>query len=190
MPGFPLVKLFRLNFDVVLTRGDITEVEVDAIVNAANSYLSHGGGVAWAIVRKGGDVIQRESDQYVLEHGPVPVGEVAVTSAGALRARYVIHAVGPRYGVEGKDKLYSAVRRSLEKAEELGLRSLALPAISTGIFGYPHEDCAEVMARVFLEFKPRSLKKVIVVLYDGRAYLTFEDVFMRLLKSRGSHEET
>ncbi len=177
-----LVKTFNLGFEVHLVKGDITKIEADAIVNAANSYLSHGGGVAWAIVRRGGEAIQRESDQYVREHGPVPVGEVAVTGAGSLRAKYVIHAVGPRYGLEGEDKLHSAIRRSLEKAEELGLRSLALPAISTGIYGYPMEVCARVMASVLRSYKPKILEKVIVVLYDDMAYSTFEKVFTRELQ--------
>ena len=176
------MKTFNLGFEVHLMKGDITRIEADAIVNAANSYLSHGGGVAWAIVRRGGETIQRESDQYVREHGPVPVGEVAVTGAGSLRAKYVIHAVGPRYGLEGEDKLYSAIRRSLEKAEELGLRSLALPAISTGIYGYPMEGCARVMASVLRSYSPKTLEKVIVVLYDDVAYSTFERVFTRELK--------
>ncbi len=162
---------------VQVIEGDITEVEADAIVNAANSYLQHGGGVAYAIVSKGGYVIQRESNEYVKKYGPVPVGDVAVTSAGRLKAKYVIHAVGPKYGVEGDDKLESAIRRSLEKAEELGLSSIALPAISTGIFGYPYEVCARIMAKVIKEFKPSSLKLIKVVLYGDEAYNVFLGVF-------------
>ena len=165
---------------VELVEGDITELEADAIVNAANSYLKHGGGVAAAIVRKGGQVIQEESDRWVREHGPVPVGGVAVTGAGRLKARYIIHAVGPRYDEEeGDEKLASAVRNSLGKAEELGLRSVALPAISTGVFGYPYERCARIMARVLREFAPsaRSLERVTVCLYGREAYETFERAF-------------
>jgi len=165
---------------VELVEGDITELEADAIVNAANQYLKHGGGVAAAIVRKGGYEIQEESDRWVREHGPVPVGGVAVTGAGRLKAKYVIHAVGPRYGEEGGDeKLASAIRNSLEKAEELGLRSVAMPAISTGAFGYPYERCARIMARVLREFgqRARSLERVIVCLYGRQAYETFERVF-------------
>ncbi|MEM0280035.1 ADP-ribose-binding protein [Metallosphaera sp.] len=175
------MKTYNLGYYVNLIQGDITEVEADAVVNAANSYLSHGGGVALAIVRKGGHVIQRESDEYVRRHGPVPTGEVAVTSAGSLRARYVIHAVGPRFGEEGEDKLASAIRRSLEKGEELGLHSIALPAISTGIYGFPLEVCAEVMASTFLDFKPRSIRKVFVVLYSKEAYEKFLNVFNKRL---------
>ncbi len=165
---------------VVLVEGDITELEVDAVVNAANPYLKHYGGVAAAIVRKGGRAVQEESDRWVRERGPVPVGGVAVTGAGKLKARYVIHAVGPRYGEEGGDeKLASAIRSSLEKAEELGLRSIALPAISTGAFGYPYAQCARIMARVLGEFAPsaRSLERVVVCLYGREAYEVFERVF-------------
>jgi O-acetyl-ADP-ribose deacetylase (regulator of RNase III) len=170
---------------VELVEGDITELEADAIVNAANEYLKHGGGVAAAIVRKGGWVIQEESDRYVREHGPVPVGGVAVTGAGRLKARYVIHAVGPRYGdPQGDEKLASAIRNSLLKAEELGLESIALPAISTGVFGYPYERCARIMARVLKEFAPsaKSLKRVIVCLYGREAYETFRRVFEEELR--------
>ncbi len=130
--------------------GDLTEESVDCIVNAANSRLAHGGGLAGAIVRRGGRVIQEESDRLA----PVPVGGVAVTSAGALPARWIIHAVGPRWG-EGDEeaKLRSAVRGSVRRAAALGARSLAVPAISTGIFGYPKAQgtrviVQEVLARV------------------------------------------
>jgi len=168
--------------EIHLVKGDITELEADAIVNAANPYLEHGGGVALAIVRKGGEIIQEESRRYVRDHGPVPVGGVAVTSAGRLRARYVIHAVGPRYGEpDGDAKLASAIRSSLDKAEELGLRSIALPAISTGIYGYPYRRAAEIMASVLRSYSYRSLSRVIVCLYGDEAYRVFEKVFNSLL---------
>jgi O-acetyl-ADP-ribose deacetylase (regulator of RNase III) len=175
---------YRINdLKITLIQGNITEVSADAIVNAANSYLMHGGGVAYAIVKKGGYEIQEESNRYIKEHGPVKVGEVAVTGAGRLNARYVIHAVGPRYGVEGDDKLESAVRKSLEKADELKLTSIALPAISTGIYGYPYHTCARIMANVLKEHKPRTLKSVIIVLYDSEAYHVFKNVFDKILIS-------
>jgi O-acetyl-ADP-ribose deacetylase (regulator of RNase III) len=117
--------------------GDLTEQQVDAIVNAANSALAHGGGLAAAIVRRGGAIIQEESDRLA----PVPVGSAATTGAGALPSRWVIHAVGPRWGDGDEElKLRSAVRSSLAEATRLDARSLALPAISTGIFGYPKPD--------------------------------------------------
>jgi O-acetyl-ADP-ribose deacetylase (regulator of RNase III) len=117
--------------------GDLTAESVDAVVNAANSQLAHGGGLAGAIVRRGGRIIQEESNRVA----PVAVGSAAVTTAGELPCRWVIHAVGPRWG-EGDEqsKLRSAVRSSLDEAERLGARSIALPAISTGIFGYPKPE--------------------------------------------------
>ncbi|AWR95266.1 ADP-ribose-binding protein [Acidianus brierleyi] len=156
---------------------DITQIEADAIVNAANSYLEHGGGVAWAIVKKGGYIIQEESREYVRKNGPIPTGEVAVTSAGNLRAKYVIHAVGPRYGVEGDDKLESAIRKSLDKAKELGVKRIAFPAISTGIYGYPYERCAEIMAKVILEKNPEM--EIIICLYSDDAFEVFKGVFSK-----------
>ena len=127
---------------VRVIKGDITEAPVDAIVNAANSHLQHGGGVAGAIVRKGGRIIQEESDRI----GFVPVGESAATGAGTLPAKYIIHAVGPRWG-EGDEeaKLRSAVRSTLTLADKMKLTTLAMPAISAGIFGFPKDRCARIM---------------------------------------------
>lgn len=166
--------------EVVLVKGDITLLEVDAIVNAANRYLKHGGGVAGAIVRRGGMEIQEESDEYIRRHGPLDVGEVAVTGAGRLKAKYVIHAVGPVYGDEnGDEKLALAIKNSIERADELGLKSVALPAISTGAYGFPLEVCARIMKREIEEFarRRRSLEKVIVCLYDDKAYAIFKQIF-------------
>jgi O-acetyl-ADP-ribose deacetylase (regulator of RNase III) len=127
---------------VEVVRGDLTAQDVDAIVNAANSRLQHGGGVAGAIVRRGGAAIQRESDALA----PVPVGGAAVTCAGLLPCRFIIHAVGPMWG-EGDEeaKLRGAVRTALALADERSLASLAMPAISTGIFGYPKADGCRVI---------------------------------------------
>ncbi len=172
------------NIEVDVIKGDITEIEADAIVNAANSFLKHGGGVALAIVRKGGYIIQKESDEYVKKHGIVPEGGVSVTGAGKLKAKYVIHAVGPVYGdPEGDRKLYSAFKSALLKAEELGLESVALPAISTGVFGYPYDRCAEILVNALKDFDSiaRNVKKVFVVLYLEKAYEVFMKVFNRCL---------
>lgn len=145
--------------------GDLTEAPVDAIVNAANSSLRHGGGVAGAIVRKGGHVIQEESDRI----GFVAVGHCAVTSAGRLKARYVIHAVGPQWG-EGDEeqKLRSAVRNVLKTAEERGFEKIALPAISAGIFGYPKGPCARTIVEEIVAFVRRttSVKEIDIYLAD------------------------
>jgi len=134
---------------IVIVHGDITEEDVDAIVNAANSYLKHGGGVAGAIVRKGGDIIQKESDAI----GYCPVGEAVVTTGGRLKAKYVIHAVGPRWG-EGDEerKLRSAVFNALKRATELKLKKVSLPAISTGIFGYPKREGTKVILETCINF--------------------------------------
>ncbi|WP_054856625.1 ADP-ribose-binding protein [Vulcanisaeta sp. JCM 16159] len=175
MPSFR----FPNGVTVELTKGDITEIEADAIVNAANSYLEHGGGVAGAIVRRGGWVIQEESREWVRKHGPVPVGGVAVTGAGKLKAKYVIHAVGPRCGVEPIEKLDDAVTNSLRKAEELRLTSIAFPAISTGIFGCPYEDAARIMAQAIKREASdlRSVRRIIICLYGDEAFNVFDRVF-------------
>jgi O-acetyl-ADP-ribose deacetylase (regulator of RNase III) len=148
--------------------GDLTELPVDAIVNAANSALSHGGGLAGAIIRRGGAVIQEASDRLA----PVPVGGAATTGAGALPCRWVIHAVGPRWG-EGDEelKLRSAVRSSLVEATRLAARSLAVPAISTGIFGYPKRDGTRVivdeLCRWLAEHPETSLRDVRLTAFDA-----------------------
>ncbi len=135
--------------------GDLTQEEADAIVNAANSHLAHGGGVAGAIVRRGGRLIQEESNRWVREHGIVPTGEVAVTGAGNLPSKYVIHAVGPVWhgGNRNEDQLLrSALWNSLMKAQEMKLTSIALPAISSGIFGFPKDRCARILIQTALDF--------------------------------------
>ena len=150
---------------IEVVRGDLTAQAVDAIVNAANSGLRHGGGVAGAIVRRGGEAIQRESDALA----PVPVGGAAVTGAGRLPCRFVIHAVGPVWG-EGDEegKLRGAVSAALARAEERGLESVALPAISTGIFGYPKaEGCRVIVETVVARLEAGgSLRLVRLVAID------------------------
>ncbi|MCR4406288.1 MAG: macro domain-containing protein [Anaerolineae bacterium] len=137
-----------------VVRGDLTDEQVDAIVNAANEYLAHGGGVAGAIVRRGGYSIQEESNRWVREHGPVRTGTAAITGAGNLPCRYVIHAVGPVWRERGDEPalLASAVRSALLLAAEHGLRSVSMPGISSGIFGFPKPLCAEVMLSTVQEF--------------------------------------
>lgn len=166
---------------LMLVRGDITEEKVDAIVNAANSRLKHGGGVAGAIVRKGGNIIQEESDRI----GYVPVGEAAMTTAGSLPAQYVIHAVGPRWGEGQEDqKLQNAVLNSLKLADEKGFRTLSMPAISSGIFGFPKDRCAEILLsniRDYLETHPATtLREVRICLFDKESLAVFQETFERL----------
>jgi O-acetyl-ADP-ribose deacetylase (regulator of RNase III) len=129
-----------------LVHGDLTQEAVDAIVNAANEWLKHGGGVAGAIVARGGEQIQRESDEWVRLHGPIHHERPAWTSGGRLPARYVIHVVGPRWG-EGDEemRLRTTVRSALELAVSLGVQSIAFPLISAGIFGYPPMQAAQVI---------------------------------------------
>ncbi len=166
---------------VELVQGDITDLDVDAIVNAANSQLILGAGVAGAIRRKGGPSIQEEC----LAIGHCDVGDAVITGGGDLKARHVIHAVGPRMG-EGSEagKLANAVRASLRLAEAHGLHSIAFPAISTGVFGYPLESCAEVMLRVIFDYTfedLEALQHVIICLYDTHAFDIFAAEFQRKL---------
>ncbi len=162
-----------------LIEGDITTLDTDAIVNAANEHLAHGGGVAGTISRRGGPAIQRESDEWVRRHGPVPTGSAAITSGGALPARYVIHTVGPVYDGSPRcaEQLASAVRAALHLADEHGLRSVALPAISTGIFGYPLREAAGVMVRAAIAYLEgeTGLQRVVFCLYGKEAFAAFAD---------------
>ena len=167
-----------------LVQGDITELDTDAIVNAANEHLAHGGGVAGVISRKGGRVIQRESNDWVRQHGPVRTGTAAITSGGRLKARHVIHTVGPVYDgtPRSAERLASAVRAALQMADEHGLRSIALPAISTGIFGYPMEQAAQVMLQAAIAYLEQgtSLERVVFCLYGQSAF----DIFARELAAQ------
>ena len=169
-----------------IVQGDITVETVDAIVNAANAYLKHGGGVAAAISRRGGPQVQEESDTWVRQHGPVTHAEPAVTGAGQMPARYVIHAVGPVWGEGDEDaKLRRAVQGSLKRAEELEVASIAFPAVSTGIFGFPKERAAGVIykaIRDYLTETPGSrLAQIRLTLYDQPTL----DAFLRQWKAFG-----
>ncbi|RJP52566.1 MAG: macro domain-containing protein [Anaerolineaceae bacterium] len=171
---------------IQIAQGDITLEETDAIVNAANEHLQHGGGVAWSIVRRGGDVIQDESDAWIQKHGLVPHSRPAWTSGGTLPARYVIHAVGPVWGDGDEDaKLAAAVTGSLRTADELGLSSIAFPAISTGIFGFPKERAAGIMFKSIKEYFEQltsQLKIVRLVLFDDATV----EVFLKIWRMEDS----
>jgi O-acetyl-ADP-ribose deacetylase (regulator of RNase III) len=167
---FPSGKKLRL---VV---GDITKIRVDAIVNAANSGLRGGGGVDGAIHRAGGSAIMRELDDIRAAIGSCPTGSAVVTTAGALPAQYVIHAVGPVYqdGLHDEPgQLASCYRKCLELAEERGARTVSFPAISTGAYGYPAEEAAEIaldsVARHF-EHTASGVREVLFVLFDQGFY--------------------
>ncbi|SRR5258706_1758818 len=162
-----------------IVQGDITTEAVDAIVNAANEHLQHGGGVAWAISKKGGPAIQKESDAWIRQHGLVPHSHPAWTSGGLLPAKYVIHAVGPVWGDGDEDKkLSEAVTGSLRVADELRCSSMALPAISTGIFGFPKDRAAGIIFSAiekYFESNPSNLKVVKLTLFDQATV----DVFIK-----------
>jgi len=156
-----------------LVEGDITEQATDAIVNAANVALQLGGGVAGAIRRKGGPSIQEECNRI----GDTHVGGAVITTGGNLKAKYVIHAVGPRMGEGDEDrKLENATRNSLRIADKNNLGSICFPAISTGIFGYPIERCADIMIRIAREYLEgeTGIKKVVFCLYGNKALSVFE----------------
>jgi putative ATPase len=136
-----------------VVKGDITIESTDVIVNAANERLMHGGGVAGAISRKSGGLVQEESDVWVRQHGPVVTGTAAITGAGRLPAKYVIHAVGPVWGSGNEeDKLGSAVQSALALAETYHLQSISIPGISSGIFGGPKDVCARVIVRASIDY--------------------------------------
>jgi O-acetyl-ADP-ribose deacetylase (regulator of RNase III) len=158
---------------IALREGDITRMETDAIVNAANSGLWMGAGVAGAIKRAGGKVVEDEA----VQQGPIAVGEAVVTGAGTLKARYVIHAA-----VMGTDlatdagKIESATRNSLLRAEELGITSVAFPALGTGVGGFPYEDAARIMVESTRRHLAEGscLEEVLFVLYDHEAFEAFQ----------------
>jgi O-acetyl-ADP-ribose deacetylase (regulator of RNase III) len=160
-----------------IVQGDITTEDVDAIVNAANEHLQHGGGVAWAISKRGGPAIQKESNEWVRTKGPVSHVHPVWTSGGLLPTKYVIHAVGPVWGEGDEDsKLAAAMSGSLRLADELGLKSIAFPAISTGIFGFPKERAAKIMLDSISEYFSKvssTLKTVRLVLFDNGTAETF-----------------
>jgi len=167
---------------LALVQGDLTTSNLDAIVNAANAQLQHGGGLAAAIARRGGPAIQQESDAWVRQNGLARHDRPAVTGAGRLPCRYVIHAVGPVWGEGDEDrKLTLAVRSALETAASLSLTSLGLSAISTGIFGFPKPRAAAItfdaVAEFFTAHPTGSLKRVELVLLDQPTLQVFLEPF-------------
>jgi O-acetyl-ADP-ribose deacetylase len=158
---------------VVLQQGDITEADVDAVVNAANTHLQLGAGVAGAIRRKGGPTIQQECDLL----GPVSLGEAAITGGGQLQARYVIHAASMHLGgLTSEGSLRDATVNSLKRAAEKKLTSIAFPAIGTGVAGFPMPRCAQVMLAEVKKHldDPTTLERVLFVLFDLSALQAFQ----------------
>ena len=171
---------------VLIAQGDITTEAVDAVVNAANDHLEHGGGVARAIAKKGGDAIEKESVAWIQKHGPVSHTHPAWTSGGNLPAKYVIHAVGPIWfnGSEEEDlKLEQSVTGSLRVADELKCESIAFPAISTGIFGFPKDRAAVIILsaiETYFRNRDSNISVVKLVLFDQATV----DVFLNTWKTR------
>jgi O-acetyl-ADP-ribose deacetylase (regulator of RNase III) len=165
-----------------LIRGDITEERVDAIVNAANAHLQHGGGVAGAISRNGGPEIQIESDAWIQKYGPISHQSPAYTSGGKLPCRYVIHVVGPVWGEGEEDqKMDLAIRGALRLGDKLGLASITFPAISTGIFGFPIERAARITLIAIQDYFQQNAgsgyQVVRVILYDQNSLHVFQEVW-------------
>ena len=167
------------NSTLKLIEGDITEMQTDAIVNAANAQLILGGGVAGAIRKKGGHEIQKECNEI----GGTCVGGAVITTAGDLKAKYVIHAVGPQMGEGNEDeKLKNATLNSLKLADERNLKSVAFPAISAGIFGFPIKRCAQIMLKTTIDYLKgkTGLQKVVFCLFGRENY----NVFANQLKNQ------
>jgi O-acetyl-ADP-ribose deacetylase (regulator of RNase III) len=159
-------------------QGDLTDLEVDVVVNAANERLAHGGGLAAAIVRAGGDVIQQESDAWVAEHGPLHSGLAAVTGPGSLPCRAIVHVAGPYYreGADNEGLLRTAVGAALALAGSEGFRSVAVPAISAGVFGYPMTDATRIIASEavrWAEEHPNALHLILLTGHDAPATEAF-----------------
>ena len=199
LPTQHLVHVLDNEVKLSLYNGDITDEAVDAIVNAANERLQHGAGVAAAIVRKGGRRIQEESNRLIKRYGTLNVGGAVYTSGGSLSCRYVIHTVGPEWYRHGKDMsrslLYQACLESLALAVKLNLSSIALTAISSGIFGMPKDTCAEVMFFAIEEFsssegaKFSTLRDVRIVIIDEPTLSVFQEEFVKRYAPREASPE-
>lgn len=164
---------------IIIRQGDLTEMDTDAIVNAANNDLLLGGGVAGAIRRKGGEEIQKECNEI----GRIPVGGAAITSGGRLKARYVIHAASMQLGGSTTaEALRSSTAHSLKIAAQRGLKTIAFPAVGTGIAGFPIEECAVIMLKETVRHLsgPTTLEKVYFVLFDEAARIIFESAWRKL----------
>jgi len=157
-------------------------MDTDVIVNAANKHLEHGGGVAAAIAKRGGQTIQEESRKWVKAHGPINCNQPAFTTAGKMKCKFVIHTVGPVWGEGDEDrKLAGAIRSSLLLANDLQAESISFPAISTGIFGFPADRAADIFMKEIYSFciekHSRSIQRIILVLFDAGKLSTFTASF-------------
>ena len=182
-----LIDEIRISNDKIIIRlikGDITDQNVDVIVNPANSYLKHGGGVAGAIVRKGGKIIQTESDKI----GFVPVGSSVITTSGELPCQAIIHTVGPRMGEGNEDfKLSKSIHSSLSLASDNNYKSISIPAISSGIFGFPKDRCANILldeSIKFLQNNNTTLETIEFCIIDDETLFHFKNKFKNLKKEK------
>ena len=171
---------------LALVQGDITQQATDAIVNAANSGLMGGGGVDGAIHRAGGPAILEECRKIRDKIGRLPAGKSVITTGGRLKAKYVIHTVGPVWhgGMNAEAELLaSAYRESLKLAVERGLKSISFPAISTGAYGYPLESAASIALATAMDFarEDSSLKEIAFVLFDAYSYRVYADTLRELM---------
>jgi len=179
-----LIDEIRISNDKIirLIKGDITDQNVDVIVNPANSYLKHGGGVAGAIVRKGGKIIQTESDRI----GFVPVGSSVITTSGELPCQAIIHTVGPKMGEGDEDfKLSKSIHSSLSLASDNSYKSISIPAISSGIFGFLKDRCANILldeSIKFLQNNNTSIKIIEFCIIDDETLFHFKMKFKKLRK--------
>ncbi len=173
---------------LVLVKGDITAEAVDAIVNSANPELTPGGGVSGAIHRRGGPRVTAEAARIRRERGRLKTGEAVITTGGDLPAKWVIHTVGPVWhgGARGEPELLARAYRScLELARDRGLRTIAFPSISTGVYGYPVERAAEVALRTvkaFLEGEPGSVEEVRFVLFSDADFAAYREAWDRIAR--------
>ena len=174
--------------ELCIMKGDITQQTTDAIVNAANSSLMGGGGVDGAIHRAGGPAILAECKQIVSRQGRLPTGEAVMTTGGNLKAKYVIHTVGPVWhgGSKGEAELLeSAYRQSLKLAAENHLTSISFPSISTGAYGYPAEKASGVALRAVISFlreSVTSIKEVVFVLFDSRTFDAYSSALREIME--------
>ena len=184
-----LIDEIRISNDKIIIRlikGDITDQNVDVIVNPANSYLKHGGGVAGAIVRKGGKIIQTESDKI----GFVPVGSSVITTSGELPVQAIIHTVGPKMGEGNEDfKLSKSNHSSLSLASDNSYKSISIPAISSGIFGFPKDRCADILLEESIKFLTNktnntTLQRVEFCIIDDETLFHFKIKFKKLKQEK------
>lgn len=172
-------------------RGDITQQETDAIVNAANPSLMGGGGVDGAIHSAGGSAILEECEQIVSRQGRLPTGKAVITSGGKLKARYVVHTVGPIWHGGGRGEaglLASAYRESLKLAASNNLSSISFPSISTGAYGYPVDEASRIVMDTIVSFLRQgvtSLREVVMVLFDSRTFMAYASAFKEVLNISG-----